>query len=71
MKITPNHLDGHPVVEDVYPIFEKRKHLMVSNNTRWEELETELQRIECGRCMLCNLRSENLICERCVPRGSE
>ena len=71
MKTTTDHPDGVPVVEDVPPVVERIKHLMVSNNTRWEELETELQRIECGRCMLCNLRSENLICERCVPRGSE
>lgn len=71
MKTTIDPLDGVPVVEGVLLPPERRKHLMVSNDTCWEELETELQRIESGRCMLCNLRSENLICERCVPRGSE
>ena len=71
MKTTIDPLDGVPVVEDVLPPLERIKHLMVSNDTCWEELEIELQRIESCKCMLCNLRSENLICERCVPHGSE
>lgn len=71
-KITSNHLDGVPVVESAYPeiatVNPIKGYLMIDNNTRWEDLEMELQRIESGTCMLCNRRTENIICERCVPR---
>ena len=55
---------------DVSPVPERCQQLMVSDTTPWEELETELQRIESGRCLLCarSTGSDSLICERCVPR---
>lgn len=72
MKITTNPPDGPADASLVLePEPEGRKQvqqLMVSDDTRWEDLETELQRIESGKCMLCEQRSESLICERYVPR---
>ena len=70
-EMIPKVPDGTLIVENVlqHGMPRKEKHLMVGNDTRWEELEMELQRIESGKCMLCERVSESLVCERCVPRG--
>lgn len=75
-KTITNLLDGHPGVKDV-PV-KNGEHLMVDNSTWWEDLEMELQRIERAtlpyseglpQCLICGeYQSNNLFCERCVPR---